>query len=54
MIPINYECEQPTVSARDLYKALEVSKRFSAWFEKNSQGFVENEDYKRICKRLNR
>lgn len=27
------------------YKALEVSKRFSAWFETNSKGFVENEDF---------
>lgn len=45
LIPINYEGEQPTVSARELYKALEVSKRFSAWFETNSQGFVENEDF---------
>ena len=45
LIPINYGGEQPTVSARELYKALEVSKRFSAWFETNSQGFVENEDF---------
>lgn len=45
LIPINYDGEQPTVSARELYKALEVSKRFSAWFETNSQGFVENEDF---------
>lgn len=45
LIPINYEGEQPTVSARELYKALEVSKRFSAWFDTNSQGFVENEDF---------
>lgn len=45
LIPINYEGEQPTVSARELYKALEVSKRFSAWFETNSKGFVENEDF---------
>lgn len=42
---INYDTEQPTVSARELYKSLEVSKRFSAWFETNSQGFVENQDF---------
>lgn len=42
---INYDGEQPTVSARELHKSLEISKRFSAWFETNSQGFVENEDY---------
>ena len=28
-----------------LHKALEISKRFSAWFEANSHGFVENEDF---------
>ena len=42
---INYDGEQPTVSARELHKSLEISKRFSAWFETNSQGFIENEDY---------
>lgn len=45
ILKVNYDNEQPTVSARELYKSLEVSKRFSAWFETNSQGFVENEDY---------
>lgn len=45
LIPVNYETEQPTISARDLHKALEISKRFSAWFEANSHGFVENEDF---------
>nr|DAP77449.1 MAG TPA: KilAC domain protein [Caudoviricetes sp.] len=42
---INYDGEQPTVSARELHKSLEISKRFSAWFETNSQGFIKNEDY---------
>ena len=45
LIPINYDGKQPMVSARQLHKALEISKRFSAWFETNSQGFIENEDY---------
>ena len=45
LIPINYNGEEPTVSARELHKSLEISKRFSAWFETNSQGFIENEDY---------
>ena len=45
LIPINYDTETPTVSARALHTGLEVSRRFSVWFETNSQGFVENEDY---------
>lgn len=46
LLKINYDLEQPTVSARDLHDALGISKRFSAWFESNSQGFVENVDFK--------
>lgn len=45
LVKINYETEQPTVSARDLHEKLEISKRFSAWFETNSKGFVEGQDY---------
>ena len=37
--------ETMTVSARELHDALEVQKRFSAWFETNSQGFVYGEDF---------
>lgn len=46
IIRINYESDSPTVSARELYEQLEISKRFSTWFETNSQGFVEGEDFK--------
>lgn len=45
IIKINYETEQPTVSARDLHEQLNIEKRFSAWFETNSKGFIENEDF---------
>ena len=45
LIKINYETEQPTVSARELHKALEVSSRFSRWFDTNKEMFVEGEDY---------
>ena len=45
LIKVNYDTEQPTVSARELYKTLEIRKRFSAWFETNSQGFIENQDF---------
>lgn len=42
---ITVNADTMTVSARDLHKALEIEKRFSAWFETNAQGFVEGEDY---------
>jgi len=45
IIQINYESENPTISARDLHEGLGIEKRFSAWFETNSTGFIENEDY---------
>lgn len=45
LIPVNYDTEEPTVSARDLYKALNIQSRFSRWFENNKRLFVEGEDY---------
>ena len=45
LININVDTLNQTVSARELYKKLEIEKRFSAWFETNSQGFVEGEDF---------
>lgn len=33
------------VSTRELYKGLEISKRFSEWWKTNSKEFVENEDF---------
>lgn len=33
------------VSARDLYDALGIVKRFSVWFETNAQGFYEGMDF---------
>lgn len=45
LFTFNTDGNEPTVSARDLHKALGIRKRFSEWFEKNSQGFIENEDF---------
>lgn len=36
------------VSARELYEALEVKKRFSAWFETNSKQLIENVDFRSV------
>lgn len=43
LITVNLDTQ--TVSARELHKALGIEKRFSAWFETNSQGFIEGEDF---------
>lgn len=45
---ITVNADTMTVSARDLHKALEIEKRFSAWFETNCVGFVEGEDFSRV------
>lgn len=47
LIKINYETEQPTVSARDLHEGLEVATKFATWFPRMAEyGFSENVDYK--------
>lgn len=43
-INLNEENE-PVVSARQLHEALEIKKRFSAWFEVNSKLFIEGEEF---------
>lgn len=46
LFPIKYsDADEPKVSARELHKALGIEKRFSAWFDTNSQGFIENDDF---------
>lgn len=48
IITVNFETQ--TVSARELHKALGIEKRFSAWFETNSQGFINGEDFTSVLK----
>lgn len=43
LIKVNFDTQ--TVSARELHEVLGIEKRFSAWFESNSHGFVEGEDF---------
>lgn len=45
LIKIKVEDNQQLVSARDLHKALEVKKRFSAWKEQNFKDFEEGTDF---------
>lgn len=46
LIKINYESEQPTVSARELHEGLEISTRFNDWFPRmTAYGFEENLDF---------
>ena len=47
IIKINYETDQPTVSARDLHEGLEIGTKFATWFPRMTEyGFAENVDYK--------
>lgn len=46
LLKINYETEEPTVSARDLYEEVGTTERFSSWFERQLQfGFEIGKDY---------
>lgn len=47
LIPVNYDSEQPTVSARELHEGLEIGTKFATWFPRIAEyGFTENIDYK--------
>lgn len=45
LIKIKVEDDQQLVSERELYKALEVKKRFSVWKEQNFKDFEEGTDF---------
>lgn len=46
LLKINYENEQPTVSARDLHEFLEVKTAFKDWFPRMCEyGFINGEDF---------
>ncbi len=59
IIKVNYETEQPTVSARDLYDVVSSdggvkgTERFSKWFDRYcSYGFAEGTDYSTLHKKV--
>lgn len=43
LIKVNFETEQPTVSARELHEVLEIKERFSVWFERIRKYFSDDE-----------
>lgn len=52
LIPVNYDAEQPTVSARELHAGLEIGTRFTDWFTRITRyGFEPNRDYKLVTQK---
>ena len=52
LIEINYETEQPTVSARDLHEQLNIGTQYTKWFERMTEyGFEKNVDYKAVSQK---
>lgn len=46
IIKVNYDSEQPTVSARDLHEKLQIGTRFNDWFPRMCEyGFSDGKDY---------
>ena len=46
LLKVNYETEEPTVSARDLYDGLEIDTPFTMWFPRMCDyGFEEGTDF---------
>lgn len=45
ILKVNYGTKEPTVSARDLHKELEVKYDFTRWVNSNFKEFAENVDY---------
>ena len=52
LIQINYESENPTVSARDLHEGLDIRTKFTDWFKRMAEyGFTEA-DYRKCFPNL--
>lgn len=53
LIPINFDGEQPTVSARNLHTGLGIKSKYADWFKNMSAyGFAESVDYLTVSKNL--
>ena len=52
LIKVNYDTEQPTVSARELHEVLNIGTQYTKWFERMKEyGFLENVDFKAISQK---
>lgn len=52
LLKVNYDTDQPTVSARDLHEKLNIGTQYTKWFERMKEyGFSENEDFKAISQK---
>ena len=46
LLKVNYDTEQPTVSARDLHEKLNIRTAFKDWFPRMCEyGFEEGKDF---------
>ncbi len=46
IIKVNYDSEQPTVSARELHEKLEIGTKFTTWFERMCEyGFASGKEF---------
>ena len=50
LLKINFETEEPTVSARELHEVLEIKERFSLWFSRYEDVFEKGVDYQSVGK----
>ena len=52
LIAVNYDTEQPTVSARDLHDGLEIKSNFTTWFDRMKEYGFTDSDYKKCFPNL--
>lgn len=48
LIPVTVKNNQQLVSARDLYRALQIKTRFSLWVKQNFKGFKDHLDFEGV------
>ena len=52
ILKVNYDNEQPTVSARELHEKLNIGTQYTKWFERmTGYGFLENVDFQAISQK---